>query len=134
MGVVPDDAVTFQTNPVSAVVGSAVAWLLRALWRYYYQGVNGLVFVIDSNDTERVMLAADELQHLLSQDDLRNAAVLVLANKQDLPHAMAVTAIGSKLGLDKARDRKWRVHPCCAATGEGLYEGFDWLAENLPKA
>ena len=42
----------------------------------------GLIFVIDSNDRERVSEAKDELQKMLDEDELRDAVLLVFANKQ----------------------------------------------------
>eukprot|EP00300_Choanocystis_sp_HF-7_P011666 c17564_g1_i1.p1 GENE.c17564_g1_i1~~c17564_g1_i1.p1 ORF type:complete len:199 (-),score=56.56 c17564_g1_i1:123-668(-) len=107
---------------------------IRALWKHYFIGTQGLVFVIDSNDTSRVELAVKELSFLLDQDELRDASVLVLANKQDLPCAMNVSELRDKLHLDRlASHRKWMIQPCCAPTGDGLIEGFDWLASNLPQ-
>ncbi len=89
--------------------------------------------MIDSNDTERIGVAGEELKYLIAQDELRSAIVLVFANKQDLPNAMPVADLTRKLQLQDLRYHKWLVQPCCAATGEGLFEGFDWLAQNLPK-
>ncbi|MDP7295768.1 MAG: ADP-ribosylation factor-like protein [Vicinamibacterales bacterium] len=57
-----------------------------------------------------------------------NAAVLVFANKQDLPTAKTVSAITETLRLQTLRRRNWYIQACCAATGDGLYEGLDWLA------
>lgn len=42
----------------------------------------GLIFVVDSNDRERCAEAAEELKRMLSEDELRDAVVLVFANKQ----------------------------------------------------
>ena len=42
----------------------------------------GLIFVVDSNDRERVNEAKDELQRMLAEDELRDAVLLVFANKQ----------------------------------------------------
>eukprot|EP00299_Pterocystis_sp_00344_P019303 c9590_g1_i1.p1 GENE.c9590_g1_i1~~c9590_g1_i1.p1 ORF type:complete len:180 (+),score=35.83 c9590_g1_i1:130-669(+) len=105
---------------------------VRQLWRHYFQGCQGLVFLIDSNDTDRLTLAASELKYLLSQDELLGASLLVLANKQDLPRAMSLRQIEDKLELHRiANHRPWMVQPCCAVTGEGMFEGFDWLAQNI---
>lgn len=43
---------------------------------------SGLIFVIDSNDRERVGEARDELQRMLAEDELRDAVLLIFANKQ----------------------------------------------------
>merc|ERR1712048_152977 len=61
---------------------------IRPLWRHYYQNTQGLIFVVDSNDRERIDDAREELQRMLSEEELRDAVVLVFANKQDLPNAM----------------------------------------------
>lgn len=106
---------------------------IRVLWRHYYQQTQGLIFVVDSNDTGRFDLAAHELFTLLAQDELRNAAVLVLANKQDLPQAASPTEMVDKLGLCQIRRHDWFIQPCSATDGTGLYEGLDWLSDMLAK-
>ena len=42
----------------------------------------GLIFVVDSNDRERVGEAREELNRMLNEDELRDAVLLVFANKQ----------------------------------------------------
>lgn len=37
--------------------------------------------------------------------------------------AMSPAEVTEKLGLHKMRERRWYVHPSCATTGEGLFEG-----------
>jgi len=106
---------------------------IRRLWRHYFEGTQGLIFVVDSNDTERIDLATEELRYLLSQDQLRNCSLLVLANKQDLPNAVDPNVLQQKMELDQQKYRRWHVQPCSAPTGDGLWEGFDWLSNNLPK-
>lgn len=82
--------------------------------------------MVDSNDRDRIGDAKDELQRMLSEDELRDAMLLVFANKQDLPQAMSAQEVRDKLGL-AGSPRTFFVQPCCATTGEGLYEGLDWL-------
>ena len=108
---------------------------IRPLWRHYYQNTDAIIFVVDSNDRERVDRgdgsAAEELAKMLREDELRDATLLVLANKQDLPNAMSVAEITDKLHLHDMRSRKWYIQACCATTGDGLYEGLDWLAKTI---
>ena len=106
---------------------------IRPLWRHYFQNTQGLIFVVDSNDRERITEAHDELHKMLSEDELRDAVLLVFANKQDLPQAMSVAEVTDKLGLHNIRNRKWYMQATCATSGDGLYEGLDWLANNLAK-
>eukprot|EP00743_Colponemidia_sp_Colp-15_P003786 GILK01004083.1.p1 GENE.GILK01004083.1~~GILK01004083.1.p1 ORF type:complete len:182 (+),score=23.73 GILK01004083.1:166-711(+) len=107
---------------------------LRPLWHHYYHGTDGLIFVVDASDHDRVDEVQEELQRLLAEDSLRDAHVLVFANKQDLPGAMDTRTLAEKLELTKARNRHWYVQSACAVTGEGIYEGLDWLTRSLLKA
>jgi len=107
---------------------------LRSLWRHYYQNTDCMIFVIDSADRQRVAEASDELHAALSDDNLRNASLLVYANKQDLPNAMSTGELTEHLKLRDLRNRRWFIQGCSAVTGNGLYEGLDWLAGNLPPA
>jgi len=68
---------------------------------------------------------------MLNEDELRDALLLVFANKQDLPNAMQPAEITDKLGLHSLRGRNWYIQSTCATSGEGLYEGLDWLSANL---
>ncbi|XBI19855.1 ADP-ribosylation factor 2 [Aegilops tauschii subsp. strangulata] len=104
---------------------------IRPLWRHYFQNTQGLIFVVDSNDRERVVEARDELHRMLNEDELRDAVLLVFANKQDLPNAMNAAEITDKLGLHSLRQRHWYIQSTCATSGEGLYEGLDWLSNNI---
>ena len=54
----------------------------RPLWRHYFQNTQGLIFVVDSNDRERIGEARDELMRMLAEDELREAVLLIFANKQ----------------------------------------------------
>ena len=104
---------------------------IRPLWRHYYENTEGIIFVVDSNDVDRIGDAKDELARMLGEDCLKDAVVLVFANKQDLPQAMEVSALADKLGLSAMRNRKWFIKGCCATTGDGLYDGLDWMSKTL---
>ncbi|RVE73228.1 hypothetical protein OJAV_G00048660 [Oryzias javanicus] len=106
---------------------------IRPLWRHYFQNTQGLIFVVDSNDRERVNEAREELMRMLAEDELRDAVLLVFANKQDLPNAMNAAEITDKLGFWPALPAppQWYIQATCATSGDGLYEGLDWLANQL---
>ena len=38
---------------------------IRPLWRHYFQNTQGLIFVVDSNDRERIAEAQDELTKMV---------------------------------------------------------------------
>jgi len=113
---------------------------IRPLWRHYYQNAQGLIFVVDSNDRDRIDSSKDyehsakeELHRLLAEEELKDAALLVFANKQDLPKAMKVQEVTERLGLQKLRNRQWYIQGSCGNSGDGLYEGLDWIANILAK-
>jgi len=104
---------------------------IRPLWRHYFQNTQGVIFVVDSNDRSRIGEAQNELMRLLKEDELRDAALLVYANKQDLPEALPLPELTDKLALHTLSNRKWYIQSACATTGDGLYEGLDWLSHVL---
>ncbi|GIY81265.1 ADP-ribosylation factor 6 [Caerostris extrusa] len=123
---------------------------IRPLWRHYYTGTQGLIFVVDCADRDRIDEARQELHRIINDREMRDAIILVFANKQDLNFlstnvylelkcyaiknlfsiAMKPHEIQEKLGLTRIRDRNWYVQPSCATTGDGLYEGLTWLTSN----
>ena len=103
---------------------------LRSLWRHYYQGTSGLIFVVDSNDASRLDEARKELHSILENTDMQDSVVLVLANKQDLPNAVSAADMCDKLQLRTLKN-EWFIQPCTAITSEGLFEGIDWLSRTL---
>ena len=46
---------------------------------------------------------------MLAEDELREAVLLIFANKQDLPNAMNAAEITDKLGLHSLRNRNWYI-------------------------
>ncbi|CAD0025716.1 unnamed protein product [Aureobasidium pullulans] len=98
---------------------------IRPLWRHYFQNTQGIIFVVDSNDRDRVVEAREELQRMLNEDELRDALLL---------NAMNAAEITDKLGLHSLRQRAWYIQSTCATSGDGLYEGLEWLSNSLRKA
>ena len=72
---------------------------MRNLWSHYFQNIDALVYVVDSNDTDRMNENAETLHDLLQDEQLKDAKLLVFANKQDLPNSLSPPQICEKLGL-----------------------------------
>eukprot|EP00095_Tigriopus_kingsejongensis_P005822 maker-scaffold425_size175135-snap-gene-0.36 protein:Tk05822 transcript:maker-scaffold425_size175135-snap-gene-0.36-mRNA-1 annotation:"adp-ribosylation factor 1" len=104
---------------------------IRPLWQHYFQSSDAVVFVVDSSDRERLAEASEELWSVLSDDRLRDACLLVLANKQDLPRAYSVSEITDKMNLYKLGQRQWFVQGTCAVNGDGILDGFSWLSNTI---
>lgn len=110
---------------------------IRPLWRHYYHGSTGIIFMVDSADQERMKEAQECLAHVLDAEELRNSALLVFANKQDLNGSLSVAEIADAMGCTSMYNRKWHVQGCCATTGDGVFEGFQWLSgalKTVPRA
>lgn len=58
---------------------------LRPLWKSYTRCTDGIIFVVDSCDTERLEEAKMELTRTARSPDNAGVPILILANKQDLP-------------------------------------------------
>jgi len=107
---------------------------IRRLWNHYYNNTDALIFVVDSNDRYRIEEAKGELRRLLEEEQLRDIAVLIYANKMDLPNSMTNNDVVEKLDIRRlAGHRDWYCFPSCATDGTGLYEGLDWLSKVLNK-
>lgn len=105
---------------------------LRKIWTFYCHGTNGLIFVVDSTDHQRIKLLKDEVEKMLQREELAKAVLLFFANKQDVANAMSVEEIIQKLDLEKlCSNRTWFVQSSVATTGDGLFEGLDWLTRTL---
>ncbi|GIL88366.1 hypothetical protein Vretimale_15047 [Volvox reticuliferus] len=103
----------------------------RTLWEQYYREADAVIFVVDSADKLRMVVARDEMEHMLAHPNLRKVPVLFFANKKDVPVAMPPVEIAQALGLDNIKDRPWQIVPSNGLSGEGVDNGVDWLAERL---
>ena len=82
---------------------------IRAYWPNYYEGTDGLVYVIDSSDEGRIEECTDELQTLLQEDELKDVPLLVFANKQDLDLALDAPEVLEKVQLEEITNRVWNI-------------------------
>jgi small GTP-binding protein len=106
---------------------------LRALWRHYYENTDGVIFIVDSSDRARIKLARDELHKTMEDSMLTDVKLVVFANKQDLPGAMAPSEVADALRLRDLK-QQWFVQGTSAANGQGLFEGLDVFAKMLNSA
>jgi len=104
---------------------------IRPLWRHYFSGTQGLIFVIDSSDRDRIKEAQGELHRIINDREMKDSLLLVFANKQDISGAMNPQEVTDELKLTSLKDKIWFVVPSCATTGEGLLEGLAWLSNNV---
>ena len=119
---------------------------VRKLWRHYYDNTDGVVFVIDSCDHDRLApveddkdweddeskaFSSEEIKKMMSDDLLRNASLLVMANKQDCKNALLTQKVLAKLNLQANVKQPWYIQGTSAITGDGLHEGMNWLIASI---
>ncbi|OIR57166.1 MAG: small COPII coat GTPase Sar1 [Amphiamblys sp. WSBS2006] len=115
----------------------------RRIWRNYFPCVSAIVFVIDSADTRRFEEAKEELDGLLSIEDLSKTPFLVLGNKIDLPNAVSEDELRHALGLvqttgkgKRIADTDVEIRPMelfmCSIVGkQGYSEGIRWMSQYI---
>ncbi|KAH0742672.1 hypothetical protein KY290_030665 [Solanum tuberosum] len=99
---------------------------IRPYWRCYFPNTQAIIYVVDSSDTDRLVVANEEFHAILEEEELKGAVVLIYANKQDLPGALDDAAVTEALELHKIKNRQWAIFKTSAIKGEGLFEGLDW--------
>jgi small GTP-binding protein len=129
-------------NPVESIKINQVkflAWDLggqEKIWKmyreYYLPGTQGVIFLIDSHDSERIQEAREQLERLFSEESLKDAVFLILANKQDLPNALTASDLVDRMEMYNIdEERNWTIQACSVHSGEGVEEGLNWLKEQL---
>ena len=103
----------------------------RSLWDVYYMSTDAVVYVIDSQDDEYFEESKTQFHKLLAHPMLKNATILIFANKQDLPGAKSVNQLIQDYGFDRIKNHIWHIQSCSALKGEGLVTGIKWLSEQL---
>ncbi|CAG9332505.1 unnamed protein product [Blepharisma stoltei] len=107
---------------------------------YLLANVDGIVFMVDSSDRERFDLSRNELDELMSMEELQNVPFIILGNKIDLDDAASEEELRNALGLETykcyGKDLKSQtgVRPielfmCSVARRAGYAEGFQWLSQ-----
>ncbi|KAG5648279.1 hypothetical protein DXG03_004849 [Asterophora parasitica] len=99
----------------------------RSMWERYCNGVDAIVFVVDSIDTEKFNTARFELHQLLAQSSLTGVPLLVLGNKNDIDGHVSVKDLIAALELDKIKDRPVSCYSCSMKNQHNLDIVLKWL-------
>ncbi|XP_038595401.1 ADP-ribosylation factor-like protein 4D [Micropterus salmoides] len=107
---------------------------LRPLWKSYTRRTDGLVFVVDAAEAERMEEAKVELHRITRLAENQGVPVLVLANKQDLDGAMSASEVEKVLALHElSSSTLHHSQGCSALDGQGLEPGLEKLYEMILK-
>uniref|UniRef100_A0A4W2F5K9 Calcium voltage-gated channel auxiliary subunit beta 1 n=1 Tax=Bos indicus x Bos taurus TaxID=30522 RepID=A0A4W2F5K9_BOBOX len=98
---------------------------LSSTWNTYYSNTEFIILVIDSTDRDWLLTTREELYKMLAHEALRDAPILIFANKQDMKDSMTIVEI--QFLTSAIKDHPWHIQGCCALTGEGLPAGLQWM-------
>lgn len=135
-------SVHLSHRPILSPVAPVVSWVssvwdlggqtnIRPYWRCYYANTNAIIYVVDSADKERLGLSKKELLSMLEEEELKDAVLLVMANKQDMKEALSDEEVAVGLGLTGIKDRTWHIVKTSAIKGVGLEDGMEWLTNAI---
>eukprot|EP00096_Caligus_rogercresseyi_P011419 TRINITY_DN4487_c0_g1_i1.p1 TRINITY_DN4487_c0_g1~~TRINITY_DN4487_c0_g1_i1.p1 ORF type:complete len:181 (-),score=36.88 TRINITY_DN4487_c0_g1_i1:311-853(-) len=104
---------------------------IRPYWRCYYSNTDAIIYVVDSADRERIGISKEELLSMLEEEELSEAILLVMANKQDIPGAMSPAEVHTALGLSSLKNRTFQIFKTSIIQNDGLDESMKWLTNVL---
>eukprot|EP00105_Crassostrea_gigas_P006695 XP_011420731.1 PREDICTED: ADP-ribosylation factor-like [Crassostrea gigas] len=108
--------------------------LERPLWRYYYPNTQGIVYVVDSNDWDRMTEARVLLHNILSDDELKGVPVAIALNKRDLKNCMTKEEMEEMLDVSEIQKKRpcrvfmTTIFPTDEIQTE-LMNLFEWISE-----
>jgi len=107
---------------------------LRSIWEKYFEEAHAVIFVVDSADHERLCVSRDILEGILSNRDLKNAPVMIVANKQDKEEAYSPMKVAETLGVDRYYHQQCTTVPACSYTGDGIGGVIHWLVNAVRRS
>ncbi|KAM4678364.1 small COPII coat GTPase SAR1B [Discoglossus pictus] len=115
----------------------------RRVWKNYLPAINGIVFLIDCADHERLSEAKTELDALLTDETIANVPILLLGNKIDRPEAISEERLLHMFGIygqttgkgkipqKQLSNRPLEIFMCSILKRQGYGEGFRWLSQYI---
>ncbi|KAJ8013567.1 hypothetical protein DPEC_G00031110 [Dallia pectoralis] len=115
----------------------------RRVWKNYLPAINGVVFLVDCADHERLTESKIELDALLADETILAVPVLVLGNKIDRSEAISEGVLRGAFALDgqctgkgnvslkELQVRPLEVFMCSVLKKQGYGDGFRWLSQYI---
>lgn len=114
---------------------------VRRIWRDYFPAVDGIVFVLDANNRRRFYEAKVELNALLTEEQISDVPIVIIANKIDEPYAASEDEVRCFFGLKDLTSGKMvmsrkeipgrplELFMCSVLQQQGYGEAIRWLAQ-----
>ncbi|KFV48835.1 GTP-binding protein SAR1b, partial [Tyto alba] len=120
----------------------------RRVWKNYLPAINGIVFLVDCADHERLLESKEELDSLMTDETIANVPILILGNKIDRPEEAKVfvkqrsfykhtvtwnssVSLQGSIPLKELNARPLEVFMCSVLKRQGYGEGFRWMAQYI---
>jgi signal recognition particle receptor subunit beta len=99
------------------------------LWKHYFDHIDGIVFVIDSSDEEKLLFVNEEITKLIKDESLLHVPFMLFFNKQDLgAKCKSKEELSTRLDLKTiSEQREVSMQECSALSASGVWEGLDKL-------
>jgi len=127
------DKISHRSNYLFGILAKFRQIVNNQLILRFYHFFQFVILVVDSTDRDRLSITKDELHKMMGHEELSKANILVFANKQDVKGCLSAAEISKLLNLQSIRNHGWHIQACCALTGEGLYQGLEWIVNNIKK-
>ncbi|XP_063402133.1 uncharacterized protein LOC134686392 isoform X2 [Mytilus trossulus] len=116
--------------------------LALRFWRRYIPAVEGIVFVVDASNSQLLPEARQELDSILTDEDLYDVPVLLLGNKADKTGCYGKEQLIKELEIDQHisnninADEKSSIRPCTLIMSSvvqqtGYGDGLKWMATQI---
>ncbi|KAK3279761.1 hypothetical protein CYMTET_12370 [Cymbomonas tetramitiformis] len=109
---------------------------LRSIWEKYYAEAHAILYVVDASEESRFEEAKQAFHRAISSQDLDEAPVVVIANKQDHTQVAELAVVEKALGTQKANrpTRPCRTQKVSATNGDGVEDAVSWLVDAMKRS
>ncbi|XP_076077603.1 small COPII coat GTPase SAR1-like isoform X2 [Mytilus galloprovincialis] len=116
----------------------------RKVWRTYFPAVDGIVFMVDGCDIERLPEAREEITGILTDEIVSDVPILILGNKIDRHGCYGKEQLIQELGINMYlsenvnTEDKSSTRPCTLVMSSvvqqiGYVDGFRWMVKQIQK-
>ncbi|MHA1211287.1 MAG: ADP-ribosylation factor family protein [Candidatus Heimdallarchaeota archaeon] len=102
----------------------------RPIWSDYNEESDGLIFVVDASDKERIEESSEIFHDILDHQINQNIPVMILLNKCDIHDRIELVQFIRSFGLSNPNlEIKWSIFETSAKSGLGVVDSFSWLVD-----
>ena len=101
-------------------------------WKYYIQGANAIIYVVDASDEKKHLKSKEILHSTLKIMESEEVIIAILSNKHDLVGCVKYPEFVKNFELNKIK-KKWQVFETNKDDTEGYFEAMQWIKENIKK-